>query len=275
MMRIAATAALTGGKDSVILYQGPFEETLPLIKEDCFDGVELHLADSRAIDRPALERLLKELNLPLTSIGTGSAYGLYGYSLVHQDADIRRRTIAHLEEHMITLAPWGGVIIIGLIAGRASECGAPLPVQKERLAESLRTLDSLAGRYGVSVGLELINRYEAEFLYTIREGIAYLKEAGDLPHTSLHIDSATLNIEESDIGAAIRAGKGWIGHVHLADNDRWYPGHAHYDFRETLQALKEIGYDGVLALEEKPRPDTRTAARLSLQYLRAVEAVLH
>ena len=133
----------------------------------------------------------------------------------------------------------------------------------------------LAGRYGVSVGLELINRYEAEFLYTIREGIAYLKEAGDLPHTSLHIDSATLNIEESDIGAAIRAGKGWIGHVHLADNDRWYPGHAHYDFRETLQALKEIGYDGVLALEEKPRPDTRTAARLSLQYLRAVEAVLH
>ena len=58
--------------------------------------------------------------------------------------------------------------------------------------------------------------------------------------------------------------------VHVADNDRWYPGHAHYDFLETIQALKEIGYDGALALETNCEPDTRTCARKSLEYLKRI-----
>lgn len=274
-MHIAATAALNADEDDVILYKGPFEQTLPLVKEDGFDGVELHLADSRLIDRDALQKLLERLDLPLTSIGTGSARELYGYNLVDRDEGVRRRTVAHLEEHMITLAPWGGVLIVGLIAGNRRDSGAPLPVQKARLAESLQRLDELAGRYGVTVGLEMMCRYESDFLRTVREGLDFLDGIPGLSRTVLHVDSVCMNMEETDIGAAVRAGAGRIGHVHLADNDRWYPGHAHYNFRETLQALRDIGYAGVLALEEKAYPDTRTAARLSLRYLRAVEAVLH
>lgn len=171
---------------------------------------------------------------------------------------------------MRTLCPSHGVVIVGLLAGRLCDCGASLKVQRERLADSLRRLDDLAGQHGVTVGLEMMNRYECDFLYTIEEGMAFLDEVGDLRHTALHIDSVSMNVSERDIGAAIRAGRGRICHVHLADNDRWYPGHGHYDFRETLRALKDIGYDGALALEEKRYPDTATAARHSLNYLRAL-----
>ena len=76
-----------------------------------------------------------------------------------------------------------------------------------------------------------------------------------------------MNIEERNIGNAIRSAKGYVSHVHVADNDRWYPGHGHYDFRETLQALNDIGYEGALALETNCLPDERESAGKSVRYL--------
>ncbi|MDD3213112.1 MAG: sugar phosphate isomerase/epimerase, partial [Eubacteriales bacterium] len=269
-MLISATGKLAADEGDSILYRGPYQTILPWIAEDGFQGVELHMLDSRETDREALWKLLSQNHLTLTSVGTGSAYGARGYNLVDRDPDIRRETIRHLQAHMVTLAPSHGVLIVGLIAGRNRDCGAPIEEQKRRLAEALRELDDLAGRSGVTVGLEMMNRYECDFLYTVDEGIRFLDGVGGLTHTKLHIDTVSMNISEADIGAVIRAGRGYIGHVHICDNDRCYPGHGHYNFRETLQALKDIGYNGALALEEKPFPDTRTAARRSLAYLNAV-----
>lgn len=273
-MLIAATGKLTVAEGDSILYRGPYPVILPQMAEDGFRGVELHILDSREIDREALWKQLAQARLTLTSIGTGSAYGARGYNLVDRDPAVRRETVRHLEAHMVTLAPSRGVLIVGLIAGRNRDCGVPLADQKGRLAEALQELDMLAGREGVTVGLEMMNRYECDFLYTIAEGMAYLDDIGGLAHTMLHIDTVSMNISEGDIGAAIRAGRGRIGHVHLCDNDRCYPGHGHYNFAETLQALNDIGYTGALALEEKPLPDTRTAARRSLAYLRAALGAL-
>ena len=114
-----------------------------------------------------------------------------------------------------------------------------------------------------------MKRFESDYLTTIAEGVEYLKKE-KFQKLLLHIDTFHMNIEEAHIGDAIRAGKGYIGHVHVADNDRWYPGHAHYDFLETIQALKAIGYDGALALETNCEPDTRTCARKSLEYLKRI-----
>ena len=76
-----------------------------------------------------------------------------------------------------------------------------------------------------------------------------------------------MNIEEADIGAAIRSARGMVGHVHIADNDRYYPGHGHYNFYETIKALDDIGYQGTLALETNNLPDWRTSAGKSLAYM--------
>ncbi|MCQ4728017.1 sugar phosphate isomerase/epimerase, partial [Anaerotignum faecicola] len=57
---------------------------------------------------------------------------------------------------------------------------------------------------------------------------------------------------------------------HVADNNRWYPGHAHYNFTETLTALHRVGYRGALALEITNAPDTETAAKKSLSYLNSI-----
>ena len=63
----------------------------------------------------------------------------------------------------------------------------------------------------------------------------------------LHIDTYHMNIEEDQIGRNIAAAGRHIGHVHIADSNRGYPGTGHYDFMETIAALKAIGYRGALA----------------------------
>lgn len=44
----------------------------------------------------------------------------------------------------------------------------------------------------------------------------------------------------------------------------------YYNFKETLKALKEIGYNKSLALEIVNVPDTETAAVKSLAYLKGL-----
>lgn len=106
-----------------------------------------------------------------------------------------------------------------------------------------------AGKYQVySWGLEVINRYESDVINTVKEGLEFLEMVGS-PWLQLHLDTYHMNIEESDIKKSIQSAKGKICHVHVADNDRWFVGHGHYDFAETLGALKEIGYTGAVSVD--------------------------
>ena len=115
-MKIAATGTLNR-EGNFLLYHGPYEEILPRMAEDGYDAVELHIYDSGEIDREALWKALDASRVTLTSIGTGSIYEGRHYNLGDRDPKVREAAIRHLEKHMITAGPYGGLVIIGLIAG--------------------------------------------------------------------------------------------------------------------------------------------------------------
>ena len=77
-----------------------------------------------------------------------------------------------------------------------------------------------------------------------------------------------MNIEEADIRAAIVRAKDKIVHVHVADNDRWYPGHGHIDFESFGKTLKEIAYPWAVAVECRPYPDGLAAGKLAADNLK-------
>ena len=79
-----------------------------------------------------------------------------------------------------------------------------------------------------------------------------------------------MNIEEPDIRESILEGGSMIGHCHLADSNRWYPGAGHYDFSETVDALRQIGYKGALAMECCYFPDQNTAAKEAYKTMKKV-----
>ena len=264
-MIIAATGSLQAGPNAPIVYRGSYEEILPQMREDGYRGAELHIRDSREIDREKLWDGLKKNRLTLTSIGTGAAYGAWHWNIGDRDPEVRKNALACLREHMITAAPYHGLIIIGSMQGRFQDAESP-EVFAANVEESLYHLDRMAEEYDVQVGYEIMNHYESDFLFNIRDGVRFMKEHG-FKRIGLHIDTVHMNIDESDLGHAIRQAGSLVRHVHIADNDRYYPGHGHMNFREILQGLKDIGYDGALALETFYLPESRICARRSLAYL--------
>lgn len=262
---IVATTGTKNQEGTFLVYHGSYEDIIPRMKRDGYYGVELHILDSREIRREELWETLKKHDMILTSIGTGSVYSARHYNLGDRNPCVREAAIEHLRQHMITAQPFHAVVVLGLIAGRFSDADSPAEF-KRNLTDSLHQLDEYAVQYEVPLGFEIMNQFESDYLTTIDEGLAFL-EKEQFRNIKLHIDTVHMNIEEADIGKAIRKAKGQIGHVHVADNNRYYPGHAHYDFRETLEALHDIGYEGVLALETNNLPDPHTSAVKGLNYM--------
>ncbi|QOV18806.1 sugar phosphate isomerase/epimerase [Blautia liquoris] len=264
-MMIATTGCLQAGSKAPIVYRGAFEDIFPKMAADGYQAVEMHIQDSREINREKLNEQLEINHLKLTSIGTGMAYGTWHLNIGDHNRDIRNRAIACIEEHMITASPHHSLVILGSMQGRFSDA-ASAEEFVSNVEESLYRLDQLAKRYNVLVGYEIMNHYESDFLYTIADGVRFMEEH-DYKNIRLHIDTVHMNIDESDMGRAIRAAGSWIQHVHIADNDRYYPGHGHLSFREILQALRDINYEGALALETYNWPETQKCARKSREYL--------
>ncbi len=120
-------------------------------------------------------------------------------------------------------------------------------LERNLLLAQLRELAPAAAAAGVSLFLEPLNRYEAYIVNRLEQGSAIAQEVG--PQIGVMADFFHMGIEEADIPAAIRANADHLVYVHVADSNRLQPGRGHLDFRPGFRALKEIGYDGPLAIE--------------------------
>jgi sugar phosphate isomerase/epimerase len=73
-----------------------------------------------------------------------------------------------------------------------------------------------------------------------------------------------MNIEETHVADALRAGSTVLGHVHLADSNRRPAGDGHTDFAVVAKALRDVGYNGYISAECLPYPDSDAAAKATI-----------
>jgi len=105
------------------------------------------------------------------------------------------------------------------------------------------------------------------FIVTTQDGIA-MAQAVDRPNFGLMLDTYHINIEDQNIYASLRQARPYCWHVHIADNNRKWPGNAHIDFASIVATLADLGYAGYLSAECAPWPDPETAGRETLHYMR-------
>lgn len=171
------------------------------------------------------------------------------------DAQRRREAIEHMKALLSGIAGLGGAGAItpaayGLASRRLPPFEVPRSEEEDRrvLLEALGELGEHADREGTLVLLEPLNRYEDHMLNRLDQAIELCRAVG---HDSVRVmgDLFHMNIEEPDLGESIRNADGYLAHVHLADSNRLQPGAGHMDFASAFQALREIGFDGYMALE--------------------------
>ena len=266
MMKTSITAIESASWHTPLVLRGDHISCIRQAARLGYEGIELHLKDSDALDRQTLCSALKENHIALTSIGTGPSYSQERIFFTHAEPEVRAEAIRRMKGHIHLGAETGAVVIIGLMKGQKKDCADPSKYG-EYFKQGLEVCLAEAERLKVTLAFEVIDRFESDWLNTVDEGLALLQEYPS-EFLTLHLDTFHMNIEEADCAECIkRAGKR-IGHVHVADSDRWYPGHAHYDFASTFAALKEVGYEGAVALESFLYPDPETAARLALEHIK-------
>ncbi|MDD5757345.1 MAG: sugar phosphate isomerase/epimerase [bacterium] len=84
------------------------------------------------------------------------------------------------------------------------------------------------------------------------------------------LDTFHMNIEEKDLFKTGSLFGSRVGHSHIADSNRLYPGAGHLDFIKIMKAIKKTGYKGYLSGEYQPLPDAQTAMKKYINYMRGV-----
>lgn len=127
--------------------------------------------------------------------------------------------------------------------------------------EGIREAGIYAGEHNIRLTLEAWNRYETYLINRLDQSLKMVNDI-NLPSVGCMGDTFHMNIEETNIGDALRAVGDKLYYLHIADSNRAAPGRGHVDFEEVKQALKDINYEGWIAMEILPaKADPFSGAR--------------
>lgn len=111
---------------------------------------------------------------------------------------------------------------------------------------------------GIRLLIEPINTFDIPgfFLSHTRQALDIIKETGS-DNLFVQYDIYHMQRMEGELAATIKANLPMIKHVQLADNPgRFEPGTGEINYRYLLAMLDEIGYDGWIGCEYKPKAGT-------------------
>jgi D-psicose/D-tagatose/L-ribulose 3-epimerase len=225
--------------------QADLERTLANTREAGFDLIEFSYLDPANVDIGGLARRIADLDLGVAiSIGLpadGDISSADKAIAVH-GVEILNRTIALTRD-------LGGRKVAGILStGHGLQTQAPTRDQWNRSSSTLAKVAETAKAAGVTLNLEIVNRFESNLLNTAAQGLAFIEDTGS-DNIFLHLDTFHMNIEEADVGLAIRHAADKIGYVHIGESHRGFLGTGNIDFAAIFDALTAIGYSDDLSFE--------------------------
>jgi D-psicose/D-tagatose/L-ribulose 3-epimerase len=220
---------------------------------------EVPLEDPALIDATEVAAVLRDLELGTSVCAVIGA----DRDLIHPDAAIRDNGMAYLRTAINVAAELGPTSVAGPLYSAVGRCWQMTADERARdidlLVQQLRTLAEYAGDRGVVLCIEPINRFETSFINLAEQAIEVIDRV-DHPACQIMLDTFHMNIEESSLGAAIRAVGPRLKHFHACENDRGTPGSGHVPWQDVADGLKAIGYDGPVVIESFTA-DVKTIAR--------------
>jgi sugar phosphate isomerase/epimerase len=268
-MRLSIVLSTHTAKFQAVAYKGDFEQNVAKIASYGYDGVEPAVRDPGLVDRDSLIATVSKHGMTIPAIGTGQAWGEERLSFTDADAKVRQQAVERIAAHVPLAKKAGAVIIIGLVRGIVQD-GVSESQAREWMFSSFKTCVEIAGKEGVRIAFEPLNRYETPLLNTAREGLELIDRVG-ADNLGLLLDTFHMNIEEPAIEESIKTCGKRIFHFHVADSNRWYPGAGHLDFRKILETLISTGYTGFVSGEFMAVPDADSAAQKAIRHLRELK----
>jgi D-psicose/D-tagatose/L-ribulose 3-epimerase len=223
------------------------EPILRALKKTGYDAVEIPMFEGDPDHYARLGGLLDKIGLERSVV---SVIGPSGKNPLSADKVHQKAALDYAKWTIDCCAALGAPILGGPMHSELGFfTGSPATDKERKRALNFhKRAGDHAGRKGVTLALEALNRFECYFLNTMQQLNDYLDEV-DHPHVQGMYDTFHSNIEEKDPVAAIRTIRPHMVHVHISENDRGTPGKGHVPWPETYRALKKAKYDGFLTIE--------------------------
>ncbi len=222
----------------------PIETTIARLGRHGYDGIEIS-GEPTVYDPDHVRGLLDEQGMECwgaVTLMTG------GRDLLCDDPYVRIGSVAYVKDCLTLVSNLGGkiVTIVPSTVGKIMALGSPQDEWRWAV-ESLKQCQEHAESVGVRMALEPLNRFETYFLNRCEQALALADEVGG--DCGVAMDVFHMNIEETDLLAAIRQAGDRLADFHVADNNRMPPGHGAIDWQAVVNELIGIGYDGYLTVE--------------------------
>jgi D-psicose/D-tagatose/L-ribulose 3-epimerase len=210
-----------------------------------FDLIEIAALDPSAIDADFTRRQLEK-----AGVGVTASLGLEAHEDISgNDRDMEARGKLKLTRAVQMARDVGATHVCGILHSAFQKYAIPTTSEGvKRSAEVLAEVADIAAASGITLGLEVVNRYESNVLNTASQAVEMCKRIGK-PNVKAHLDVYHMNIEESDIGQAILETGSHLGYFHTGDSHRGYMGSGSIDLAGVFRALVKAGYEGPITFE--------------------------
>ena len=204
----------------------------------------LEMSDSKLLD---LKKEADEVGIELTySLGLDPRYDVSS-----PDEKVRLGGVDYLKRIVEQIGKMEGTLLSGVSYAGWGSPDYVMDDKRPLLENSLKSMRSIiktAEDNGVTYCVEAVNRFEGCLINTAAEALSYADEI-DSPNIGVLLDTYHMNIEENNIGDAIRLVGDRLTSFHTGENNRTAPGKGHLDWDEIFGALRDINYKNRIVCE--------------------------
>ena len=247
-----------------------FQQRLELLQKLGFSGIELNMVQPERIDPADLQGMLANHGLRMTMFASGATANAEGRSLSHEEEAVRLASVRRCIELVDFAAEFDAGIIVGFLKGGPGQDPSRAAGQ---FRDSLSRLEPHVRARQIPFLVEATNHYESPVANSLQDA-ADLLQGFENPYLRVLPDTYHMNMEESSMFGALVKHAGLYDSLHISDNNRFFPGLGAIDFYGLLRFLKEIGYNGRVAIEGNIRDSFEEDLGTSMKLLQPMLQLL-
>lgn len=237
---------------STWLWQSPFTtesiSLFPKIKAMGFDVVEIPVEDPELIDGTIVKKALEDNGLKPT------VCGVFGPTkdFTSDDISLHENSFRYIEKSFELCALLEVEFLAGPIYSTVGKARMVSEEQRkiewELAVNNLYKVCEMATKFGQSIALEPLNRFESDLVNTAADVMCLVS---DINHKNAKVilDGFHMTIEEKNIRKAINAVGDKLIHVQVSENHRGIPGTGLTPWNGIKLGLEDINYKGAMVIE--------------------------
>jgi D-psicose/D-tagatose/L-ribulose 3-epimerase len=210
-----------------------------------YDLIEIPLLDPWSVDVKMTQRLLEE-----NQLGMAASLGLSPETDVSsEDPAVVQSGERLLRQAVDVVRDLGGDYLCGVIyCSLGKYPGPPSDRSRANSVQAMQRLADHAAASDISLGIEVVNRYESNLFNTGRQALEFISDI-ERTNVYVHLDTYHMNIEEPDMVSPVLQCGDRLGYVHVGESHRGYLGSGSVDYAGFFRALAQIGYRGTITFE--------------------------